>query len=631
MSPNPRIVKPINRFLLKHNIRIANNPCISPDFCLDWSGLQDNIRRGSILEHCASQIQLPSGSITLVSDATGDHAWKCQLTQEGSSCDGLGQGMELDGIDYYPCTYENLIALKNLVQGSDPESTIFPSTRGNLSHSTIGVGARFTSLHWPGVFWAMRALHIGFTANQNSIPRELVYDVDQMLANELDTVPFPFIGTDVPEGHQGQSVQGMSQGAIIEGLKTGFHHARIPWSFNADHQPIGGKFDEREDALVEGCLFASYITFDLSPELSQTRVPDAAEARNAWVRTHIDSGLVQRLRDQVASAGYDLPEDELISLLCYVWPAMQKMKQRDDKYRTAREKAFTHEVGQHYLRELSIDELPGLTTAQTTVVMLALCDLMGMPVQFIAPAFGFQKNMPYPDNAALERLIQSQWKVCEPFGVSIGFHSGSGKSAENYQVMGRVTKGNLEIKTSGRYTYEMGVALHASPNPVDQQLWSDWFDFTVQLAARGAFSDQATERDMARSFIRDAYATLKQQEPAQLYQDVSTCQAVLRELPADPNLMFWFEYNFLYVLASEGRADKSALGDHSPLGYAQRKRFYSISDEGRLRYCQNVARYLIFLAENTGLVDPQTCAHARQRLDAYTDYQAFVDSIQADS
>jgi hypothetical protein len=54
-----------------------------------------------------------------------------------------------------------------------------------------------------------------------------------------------------------------------------------------------------------------------------------------------------------------------------------------------------------YLRELSIDELPGLTTPETTAVMLALCEALGMPVNFIAPAFGFQKNMPYPDNAAL--------------------------------------------------------------------------------------------------------------------------------------------------------------------------------------------------------------------------------------
>ena len=90
------------------------------------------------------------------------------------------------------------------------------------------------------------------TANQNSIPRELVFDVDAMLDGRLDTVPFPFIGTNVPEGHQGQSVEGMSHGCVLSKLKTGFHRRRIAWSFNADHQPIGGKFDAREDALVAG-------------------------------------------------------------------------------------------------------------------------------------------------------------------------------------------------------------------------------------------------------------------------------------------------------------------------------------------------------------------------------------------
>ena len=98
----------------------------------------------------------------------------------------------------------------------------------------------------------MSALDLGVTANQNSIPRELVYDVDAMLEGRLDTVPFPFIGTNVPEGHQGQSVEGMSHGCVLSKLKTGFHRRRIAWSFNADHQPIGGKFDAREDALVRG-------------------------------------------------------------------------------------------------------------------------------------------------------------------------------------------------------------------------------------------------------------------------------------------------------------------------------------------------------------------------------------------
>ena len=40
--------------------------------------------------------------------------------------------------------------------------------------------------------------------------------------------------------------------------------------------------------------------------------------------------------------------------------------------------------------------------------------------------------------------------------------------------MGSVTGGLLEIKTSGRYTYEMGAALAKSAHPSDAALWRDW-------------------------------------------------------------------------------------------------------------------------------------------------------------
>jgi hypothetical protein len=342
----------------------------------------------------------------------------------------------------------------------------------------------------------MAALGIGVTANQNSIPRELVYDVDAMLAGRLDRVPFPFIGTEVPEGHQGQSVEGMSHGSVLAKLRHGFHHLGIAWSFNADHQPIGGKFDIREDALVEGCILASYITFDLSPELALDRVAPKAE---------IDPAILAQVRARVATAGFVLAEDAFDQLISKVWIPVQKMKRRDEKYAAARAKRFRVPSGRAYLRELSIDELPGLTTPATTAVMLALCEALQMRIHFVAPAFGFQKNMPYPDNVALRGLIEKQWAVCKDFGASIGFHSGSGKSAENYQVMGEVTGGRLEIKTSGRYTYEMGRALFASKNPADQALWRDWYKFTVELAILGAYSADATEQKMARVFVTDAH------------------------------------------------------------------------------------------------------------------------------
>ncbi len=618
-------MKPINQFLLSHDIRIAQNPCISPDFCLDWEGLQANIREGQgITQYPQSRFETASGYWELLENVAGDHAWRMDPKADGDDS-GLSEGVTVGDAAYFPASFENLIALKNRIQEFDPDSSIFPGTAQSLGQSTLGIGARFTTLHWPGVDWAMANLGIGLTANQNSIPRELVFDVDVMLANDLDTVPFPFIGTNVPEGHQGQSVEGMSHGCVLAKLKTGFDKRGIPWSFNADHQPIGGKYDAREDALVAGCLFASYITFDLSPELAETETPKTIEAKREFVEAEIESELVERVSRRVEESGLSLNEEERDALLCYVWPAMKKMKARDDKYRAAREAAFTVGSGRSYLRELSIDELPGLTTPETTAIMLALCEGMEMPVNFVAPAFGFQKNMPYPDNGELRELATRQWNVCKAFGVSIGFHSGSGKSAENYQVMGAVTEGNLEIKTSGRYTYEMGVALSHSSDPGDQRLWRDWYRFTLDLAVAGAFSDSDTEQKMAREFVVDALELEK--ASVEVFASVETCRSALEALDPNPDHMFWFEYNFLYVLAADGKADKATLGDHSEAGYRQRARFYSISPEGQLNYCRRVAEYIIFLARNTGLVQASVCDAAMGRLAQCRSYDAFLEGI----
>jgi len=611
--------RPINLFLLQNGLRIAQNPCISPDYCLDWPALAQQLQAGRQFQvWTKSLFATAAGNWTLIEDeTTADCAWILQSHANVRPPAALTQGVALDRERHaFPATWENLLRLKNLVLEHDASSTIFPSTGGNLARGTIGVGARFTTLHWPAVEWAMSALDLGMTANQNSIPRELVFDVDTMLRGQLDTVPFPFIGTNVPEGHQGQSVEGMSHGAVLSKLKTGFHRRKLAWSFNADHQPIGGKFDSREDALVRGCVLASYITFDLSPELALGKPAQLSI---------IPADLVQKVRARVAEAGLSLQAAEFERLLCVVWPSMLKMKKRDDKYRAAREAAFTTVEGRRYLRELSIDELPGLTTPETTAVMLALCEVLGMPVNFIAPAFGFQKNTPYPDNAALRTLIASQWDVCRRFGVSIGFHSGSGKSAENYRVLGEVTGSRLEIKTSGRYTYEMGRALHDSRDAADHSLWQDWYRFTVDMAVTGAFSSDATEQKMARIFV--ATALTAGGRSADVFSSPEMCRSAVEALPPSPEHMFFFEYNFLYVLAAGGRPEKKALGDHTAAGYRQRARFYGISPEARLLYARNVAAYLIFLAEYAGLAPQTRCVAARNLLDGYVSLETMLNDI----
>jgi hypothetical protein len=317
------------------------------------------------------------------------------------------------------------------------------------------------------------------------------------------------------------------------------------------------------------------------------------------------------------------------------------MKRRDEKYAAARAAAFTTDAGRTYLRELSIDELPGLTTPETTAIMLALCAVLGMPVNFVAPAFGFQKNTPYPDNVALRALIEKQWAVCRQFGVSIGFHSGSGKSAGNYQVMGQVTGSALEIKTSGRYTYEMGVALSQSGDPADAALWRDWYQFTVDMAVAGAFSADATEQKMARLFVTTSLENSGAGRPssrsergagaasrvADVFASPAACRAALEALSPSAEHMIFFEYNFLYVLAAGGRPEKSALGDHTPAGYQQRARFYAVSAETRLRFSKRIAAYLIFLAENTGLAAKERCAGANKLLASYTTLDAMLGDI----
>jgi hypothetical protein len=238
-------VCPINRFLLGNDLRIRTNPCVSPDFCLDWPGLSKQVSekgQGRVAFYEKSRFETAQGRWTLFEDATGDCGWKLEASVSKDVSGVLADGLALElGRAIFPATFSNLLRLKNLVQEHNPASTIFPTAAQRLGQSTLGIGARFTTLHWPAVDWAMAVLGIGVTANQNSIPRELVYDVDAMLSGKLDTVPFPFIGTNVPEGHQGQSVEGMSHGCVLSKLKTGFHRRGIAWSFNADHQPIGGE------------------------------------------------------------------------------------------------------------------------------------------------------------------------------------------------------------------------------------------------------------------------------------------------------------------------------------------------------------------------------------------------------
>ena len=47
-----------------------------------------------------------------------------------------------------------------------------------------------------------------------------------------------------------------------------------------------------------------------------------------------------------------------------------------------------------------------------------------------------------------------------------------------------------------------------------------------------------------------------------------------------------------FIGQANGSTDKAGLGDHSPVGYAQRARFYGgLTDAGRLLFAKGIARW----------------------------------------
>src|SRR6185436_2372641 len=67
-------MSPINEFLKLHELAIATNPCISPDFCLDWSRLQARLKAAeSLTVHEHSRFETAVGWFTLLEDRSEEH------------------------------------------------------------------------------------------------------------------------------------------------------------------------------------------------------------------------------------------------------------------------------------------------------------------------------------------------------------------------------------------------------------------------------------------------------------------------------------------------------------------------------------------------------------------------------
>ncbi len=89
-------MRAINRFLLLNNIRISHNPCISPDFCLDWPALRAKLKDSSVKERPKTRFETAAGRWILLEDETTcDCAWKLEPREHGTGSNALEDGVAL--------------------------------------------------------------------------------------------------------------------------------------------------------------------------------------------------------------------------------------------------------------------------------------------------------------------------------------------------------------------------------------------------------------------------------------------------------------------------------------------------------------------------------------------------------
>ena len=104
---------------------------------------------------------------------------------------------------------------------------------------------------------------------------------------------------------------------------------------------------------------------------------------------------------------------------------------------------------------------------------------------------------------------------------------------------------------------------------------------------RGAFSSDATEQKMARHSWSTRFR--KSALPTDVFADPRERSAAIRPSRRARKTCSGSS-NFLYVLAADGRAEKSALGDHSARRLPAAGALLSVSAEARLNFARNIGR-----------------------------------------
>ena len=215
-----------------------------------------------------------------------------------------------DGSCVFPATWDNLLRLKNAVQEHDPDSTIFPTAGANLGRGTLGIGARFTTLHWPAVEWAM-------TRAESRRHRESEQHSARAGVRRRRHARGPARHGAVPvhRHERARRASGPERRRheprlraveAQDGLSSTANRVELQRRSSADRRQVR-RARGRAGPRAACSRATSRSTF--RPSSPRPQAPaDAA----AWVKAHVPAELVDRVRARVASVGLTLNEAEFV-------------------------------------------------------------------------------------------------------------------------------------------------------------------------------------------------------------------------------------------------------------------------------------------------------------------------------
>ena len=451
--------------------------------------------------------------------------------------------------------------------------------------SRLGIGARMTSLVFPGAFDALTELRLPCNMIQNSIGRELAPVARLVSGEPLPQTYLPGLGT-LHTGHTGTSIEGLWLEGTLWGIQLGASAAT--WGADADHAPVkrsaGSEGMDRAKDLLYSSRNYTFFTMDTSDlfdyrasklegvalqQLLEEMVPDPA-VRQALLDRH-----TQKF-DAPAMSGrggyqYHPTAEQMVRFVIKYWrslSATETLNQYIASLRGRRGYDFEFSMDE---RPLDISALESVTPDEEVIFVLRELQARGVRCTHVAPNFGVEKGVDYrlPDGLdGLESRSARMAAIAHQFSVTLDYHSGDDLARTTRQRIAQGTGGVLDYKISPILQTMYAEVLADLDAKRFRWWWETTRKWTEQEAARGEKS--------AEKYLKE----LAQREAAE----------GARFQPRVDDHFFW---NYCFAI----------VGARGPRGeFLSREMFYEVSEEVKQEIRNRTKDYIIQLAQDVGLV-----------------------------